>query len=73
MSVQHTQTVLVIALITLFLASSGVAMAGARRGEHFSERWCSQCHGVKPNQASPYAAAPSGSTLTPVSRAGLFR
>jgi mono/diheme cytochrome c family protein len=52
-------------VIALSLVSSGSSMArsSAQRGEQFSERWCSQCRGVKPNQTSPYPAAPSFSDL----------
>jgi mono/diheme cytochrome c family protein len=60
---RNTVTLLLVAIVILYFGFSGVAGADARRGEHFSERWCSQCHGVRSGQASPYASAPSFSDL----------
>src|SRR5689334_2337692 len=59
----NTVTLPLVAVVTLSIGFSGVAGADARRGERFSERWCSQCHGVRPGQTSPYAKAPSFSDL----------
>jgi mono/diheme cytochrome c family protein len=39
------------------------AWADARKGEMFAERWCSQCHGVHPNQLSPKSGVPSFTDL----------
>jgi mono/diheme cytochrome c family protein len=35
------------------------AGADARTGELFAQRWCSQCHAIKPNQISPKSQAPT--------------
>jgi mono/diheme cytochrome c family protein len=51
------------ALIILSFGFSGAAAADARHGQQYSERWCSQCHGVRLGQASPDARAPSFSDL----------
>src|ERR1041384_4667093 len=47
------------ALVILSFGFSGTAVADARHGQQYSERWCSQCHGVRLGQASPDAKAPS--------------
>jgi len=47
------------ALVILSFGFSGTAVADARHGQQYSERWCSQCHGVQLGQASPDAKAPS--------------
>ena len=60
---RSTVMLLLVGVLILSLGFSGVAGADARRGEHFSERWCSQCHGVRPGQASPNTKAPSFSDL----------
>jgi mono/diheme cytochrome c family protein len=59
----NTATLLLVAVVILSFGFSDVAEADARRGERFSERWCSQCHGVRQGQESPYAKAPSFSDL----------
>jgi len=41
----------------LALAVIGPALA-APPGESLAERWCAQCHAVKPNQVSPNPKAP---------------
>jgi len=45
-----------VAMITLVVA--GNAWAATPRGESLAQRWCSQCHAVKPNQSSVNPAAP---------------
>lgn len=40
------------------LAVTGVANAAATPGEGLAERWCSQCHAIKPNQVSTNPKAP---------------
>ena len=59
----NTVTLLLVAVVIASFGLGSVAGADARRGERFSDRWCSQCHGVRPDQASPYAQAPSFSDL----------
>ena len=50
---------LFMALIIQSFGFSGTAVADARHGQQYSERWCSQCHGVRLGQAPPDAKAPS--------------
>ena len=45
------------------MVASHAAAADARRGEMFAKRWCSQCHGITPNQSSPKNNVPSFSEL----------
>lgn len=40
-------------------AVAGEARADSARGLALAERWCSQCHGLRPNEASPTPEAPS--------------
>jgi mono/diheme cytochrome c family protein len=47
---------------TVVVVSSD-ARADARTGELFAQRWCSQCHAVKPNQLSPKPQTPRFSDL----------
>ena len=64
MSTQRSKIALrLITLVTLSFGCSGVAGADARHGQEYSERWCSQCHGVQSGQASPDPKAPSFSDL----------
>jgi mono/diheme cytochrome c family protein len=49
------------AIITLVVA--GNAWAAAPRGETLAERWCAECHAVKPNQSSANPAAPKFSDV----------
>jgi mono/diheme cytochrome c family protein len=51
--------------IALWIVTAGnhAAAADARRGEIFAQRWCSQCHGIRPNQGSPKNNVPSFSDL----------
>src|SRR5215213_7074105 len=44
-------------------AAIGEARADPARGLALAERWCAQCHGVRPNQASPGQGAPSFSQI----------
>lgn len=55
----------VVAVIILYsvLAAPGDAWAATPRGEALTQRWCSQCHAVKPNQSSANPAAPRFSDL----------
>jgi cytochrome c len=50
-----------LALIWVLAATAltGEARADAARGLSLAERWCAQCHGVRPNDASPTQAIPS--------------
>lgn len=43
---------------TVLLTAAGLAEAATPRGENLAERWCSQCHAVKPNQVSTNPKAP---------------
>jgi mono/diheme cytochrome c family protein len=45
-----------IMLLAVTVTSQGKAAAPA--GENLAERWCSQCHAVKPNQVSTNPKAP---------------
>jgi len=54
---------LLIGLVMPSFGSSGLAAAGARHGQQYSARWCSQCHGVQRGQVSPDAKAPSFSEI----------
>ena len=45
--------------LTLALSVADPAKAAAAAGESLAERWCSQCHAVKRNQASPNLKAPT--------------
>src|SRR4051812_33080131 len=44
-------------------AAIGEARADPARGLALAERWCAQCHGIRPNQASPGQGAPSFSQI----------
>ena len=57
-------------LRTIFVMASLLVLAGweeahadAPRGRALAEQWCSQCHGVRPNQSSANADAPSFSAI----------
>ena len=41
----------------------GEARADPARGLALAERWCAQCHGIRPNQASPTQGVPSFSEI----------
>lgn len=45
------------------LAGPEDAKADAARGQGLAEQWCSQCHGVRPNQSSANPDAPSFSAI----------
>src|SRR5512135_557964 len=45
--------------LALALSVAGPVRADASAGESLAEHWCSQCHAVKRNQASPNPKAPS--------------
>ena len=51
-------TVLIMAAI-LVLAGRERARADAVRGQALSQQWCSQCHGVRPAEASVNPKAPA--------------
>jgi mono/diheme cytochrome c family protein len=59
----RTASAVAITVLLMMLLDPATTLADSRSGAQFSERWCSQCHGVKPNQASPYSSAPSFSDL----------
>jgi mono/diheme cytochrome c family protein len=42
----------------LALSATSPAKAAALTGESLAEHWCSQCHAIKGNQASPNPKAP---------------
>lgn len=48
-------------MVSALAASAAVceARADAARGLALAERWCSECHGVRPNQASRTAKIPT--------------
>jgi mono/diheme cytochrome c family protein len=48
-------------LIAFYGVGSG--SADDRRGEWFAGKWCSACHAVAPNQASPRPSAPAFSDV----------
>jgi mono/diheme cytochrome c family protein len=43
----------------LALSATSPAKAAALTGESLAEHWCSQCHAIKENQASPNPKAPT--------------
>jgi cytochrome c2 len=47
-----------LAVILIALCGSGTGRADSRRGEWFAEKWCSECHAVKPDQSSTNPSAP---------------
>jgi mono/diheme cytochrome c family protein len=53
--------VIALALIAGYAASS--AMADARKGEAFAQQWCSVCHAMRPDQASPRPGVPRFSDI----------
>jgi len=54
----------VLAVVTiLVLAGRGDARADAAQGRALAEQWCSQCHGVRPSQASANSEAPVFSAI----------
>jgi mono/diheme cytochrome c family protein len=59
---KNTCGVLVI-ILSIGVSDVGDASAATVRGQTLSERWCSQCHAVKPNQASANPAAPKFADL----------
>jgi mono/diheme cytochrome c family protein len=50
--------VFLIGLAVVLACSSTMAQGNPSRGLALSERWCSQCHGVTPNEGSHNADAP---------------
>ena len=59
MSAARMVSGLVIAAALLVLPATEGAKAAASRGQILSQQWCSQCHGVRPNQSSTNPDAPS--------------
>lgn len=59
----HPRTIYAIALLmahlALVLSVTSPAKAAALSGESLAERWCSQCHAIRGNQASPNPKAPT--------------
>jgi mono/diheme cytochrome c family protein len=55
------RAVAALALVWVLIAAagSGDARADAARGLALAERWCSQCHGVRPGDASPAPEIPT--------------
>ncbi len=50
---------MLIVAVTLVLAGQERAKADAARGQALSQQWCSQCHGVRPAEASANPKAPA--------------
>jgi mono/diheme cytochrome c family protein len=50
-------------ILAAAVATIGEARADAGRGAALAERWCSQCHGVRPNEASAEPKTPSFSEI----------
>jgi cytochrome c len=63
MSMPRIVSALSIMASILVLAGGGAARADAARGQSLAERWCSQCHGVRPSQASANSEAPAFSAI----------
>ena len=55
------------ALVPMWVLAATVAIGDARadaaHGLALAEQWCSQCHGVRPNEASPTRGATSFSEI----------
>jgi mono/diheme cytochrome c family protein len=58
---------LTVLLVALFPGAGTVKAAS--RGEVLAQQWCSQCHGVRPNEASANPKAPSFSAIASESSA----
>jgi cytochrome c len=50
-------------VLVVATAGAGEARADAARGRVLAEQWCSQCHGVRPNEASLTTAIPGFSAI----------
>jgi mono/diheme cytochrome c family protein len=57
-SIRKNGYVVAMAILYTVLSAAGGAWAATASGEALAQSWCSQCHAVKPNQASPNPAAP---------------
>lgn len=59
MSGPRTICAVFIAIVLIVLDAAGYAKADAARGQVLAEQWCSQCHGVHPNEASANPKSPT--------------
>src|SRR3712207_768408 len=50
-------------VLVVATVGTGQARADAARGRALAEQWCSQCHGIRPNEASLTMAIPSFSAI----------
>src|ERR1051325_4819504 len=60
----RASAVLALAWVVIGAAGIGNARADAARGLALAERWCSQCHGVRPNDASLTPKVPTFPAIT---------
>ena len=63
MSMPKRVCALLAVVATLALAGRGEAKADVAQGRALAEQWCSQCHGVRPSQASTNSEAPTFSAI----------
>jgi mono/diheme cytochrome c family protein len=59
MSGPRTIYAVFIAMVLIVLDAASHAKADAARGQVLAEQWCSQCHGVHPNEASANPKSPT--------------
>jgi mono/diheme cytochrome c family protein len=59
MSMPRIVCVLLTVTAILAVVGRGNAMADAAQGQALSQQWCSQCHGVRPAEASVNPKAPA--------------
>ena len=59
MGLSRTAFTLSVVATFFVLAARECAMADAAQGQILSQQWCSQCHGIRPNQTSANPDAPS--------------
>lgn len=58
MSIRKNSYATAMVMLCSVLSGAVNAWAATPRGAALSQRWCSQCHAVKPNQSSANPAAP---------------
>jgi mono/diheme cytochrome c family protein len=63
MSGPRTICAVFIVMALIVLDTSSRAKADAARGQVLAEQWCSQCHGVRPNEASVNPKSPTFPTI----------
>ncbi len=59
MSGPRTICAVFIAMVLVVLDATSHAKADGARGRVLAEQWCSQCHGVHPNEASANPKSPT--------------